>query len=589
MSSGDGQGGDGLQAGTMLGRYEIRRQLGRGGMGAVYEAIHTDLRKRVAVKVLSPALAANEEARQRFLREGEAASRIRHPHVVDVTDVGSVGAVSYLVMEFLEGEDLSNRLARGPLSTQEVADVLLPVCAGVSAAHDEGVVHRDLKPENIFLARPRHGGGVQAKVLDFGVSKVSGGKASMALTGTAATFGTPFYMPPEQLRGARQADHRSDQYALGVVLYECLVGRRPFEAENIYAMLRAIGDGDYPLPRTLRPDLPEDIELIITRAMRLDPEQRFPSVRHFAAALLPFASEMSRVLWSDAFRVEGAAAEGPARSYSAGRTIALPPEGAAAVIAAAGTGSQPRVRTGGGIGGSGGSVSGTKILPSTPPPARAPSRGTTLGEAAGQSLTLAPRRRGSGVLIGGLIVAGAAAGVVVYTRASAPVPPTRHSARAETGTGEAPETTRPAARALATYAIDVETDPPGATIDLDGMPVSTGRLRRELPKDGSEHRIVARAAGYGDASVTFVDRPPPRRLVLTQVPAAEQGTPPSAVTAAHVDKSPKGSPPHGAHPPHHPGKPPAGPGPAAVPDTPAGRQPPPANNSATANGAPVID
>jgi hypothetical protein len=230
-------------------------------------------------------------------------------------------------------------------------------------------------------------------------------------------------------------------------------------------------------------------------------------------------------------------------------------------------------------------VSGTKILPSTPPPARAPSRGTTLGEAAGQSLTLAPRRRGSGVLIGGLIVAGAAAaGVVVYTRASAPVPPTRHSARAETG--ETPETARPAARAAATYAIDIETDPPGATIDLDGMPVSTGRLRRELPKDGSEHRIVARAAGYGDASVTFVDRPPPRRLVLTQVPAAEQATP-SPSTAVHAEKLPKGSP-HGAHPPHHPGKPPAGPGPAAVPDTPAARQPP-ANNSATANGAPVID
>src|SRR5262249_30187317 len=170
----------------------------------------------------------NEEARQRFLREGEAASRIRHPHVVDVTDVGSDGNTSYLVMEFLEGEDLSGRLQRGgPLSPQEIADILLPVCAGVAAAHDEGVVHRALKPENISLARPRHGG-IQPKVLDFGVSKVSGGHGSMALTGTAATFGTPYYMPPEQLRGARQADHRSDQYALGVVLYECLVGRRPF-------------------------------------------------------------------------------------------------------------------------------------------------------------------------------------------------------------------------------------------------------------------------------------------------------------------------------------------------------------------------
>src|SRR5262249_31046260 len=149
------------------------------------------------------------------------------------TDVGSDGALSYLVMEFLEGEDLANHLARvGPMSEQEISDILLPVCAGLAAAHDEGVIHRDLKPENIFLAHTRHGG-LQPKVLDFGVSKVSGGAKSMALTGTAATFGTPFYMPPEQLRGARQADHKSDQYAMGVVLYECLTGRRPFEAENI--------------------------------------------------------------------------------------------------------------------------------------------------------------------------------------------------------------------------------------------------------------------------------------------------------------------------------------------------------------------
>src|SRR5215475_10726255 len=116
MSTGDGQGGDGLTPGTTLGRYEIKRQLGRGGMGAVYEAVHRDLKKRVAVKVLSPALAANEEARQRFLREGEAASRIRHPHVVDVTDVGTDGVRSYLVVELLEGEDLATTLSRGPLT-----------------------------------------------------------------------------------------------------------------------------------------------------------------------------------------------------------------------------------------------------------------------------------------------------------------------------------------------------------------------------------------------------------------------------------------------------------------------------------------
>jgi serine/threonine protein kinase len=174
--------GEALAPGTMLGRYEVRRQIGRGGMGAVYEAVHRDLKKRVALKVLSVALAANEEAKQRFLREGEAASRIRHPHVVDVTDVGTDGALTYLVMEFLEGEDLSRRISRGALTTQEAADIMLPVLAGVGAAHDEGVIHRDLKPENIFLARARHSSAVQPKVLDFGVSKLTGGAGVMALT-----------------------------------------------------------------------------------------------------------------------------------------------------------------------------------------------------------------------------------------------------------------------------------------------------------------------------------------------------------------------------------------------------------------------
>ncbi len=149
---------DSLTPGTLLGRYEIKRQLGRGGMGAVYEALHRDLKKRVAIKVLSSALAANEEARQRFLREGEAASRIQHPHVVDVTDVGVDGAITYLVMEFLEGEDLAHRLVRdGALPVRDAVDVLLPICAGLTVAHEEGVIHRDLKPENIFLARRRQG------------------------------------------------------------------------------------------------------------------------------------------------------------------------------------------------------------------------------------------------------------------------------------------------------------------------------------------------------------------------------------------------------------------------------------------------
>ena len=299
MSSSERPGEETLAPGTILGRYEIARLLGRGGMGAVYEAVHRDLKKRVAIKVLS-ATQVSEDSKQRFLREGEAASRIQHPNVVDVTDVGVEGGLSYLVMEFLEGEDLSSRLAReGSLTPRLAADILLPVCAGLAVAHDEGVIHRDLKPENIFLVRQRQGT-IDPKVLDFGISKLTGRNAA-AMTGTVATFGTPFYMPPEQVRGARQADERSDVYALGVVLYECVTGRRPFEADNIYTMLHAIGAGQYPAPRAVRPDLSPSLEAVIVRAMRLEPVDRFPSVRHLGAALLPFASDKARVVWSETF------------------------------------------------------------------------------------------------------------------------------------------------------------------------------------------------------------------------------------------------------------------------------------------------
>jgi len=558
MGTAAGQG-DALAPGTVLGRYEIRRQLGRGGMGAVYEAIHRDLKKRVAVKVLFGALAANEEAKQRFLREGEAASRIRHPHVVDVTDVGTDGTRSYLVMELLEGEDLASRLDRGPMTPEEAADILLPVMAGVAAAHEEGVVHRDLKPENIFLSRPKHGG-VVPKVLDFGVSKVAG---DGRLTGTAATFGTPFYMPPEQLRGARQADHKSDQYAIGVVLYECVVGRRPFEAENIYAMLRAIGDGEYPHPRAVRPDLPESLEAVIVRAMQMDPAGRFPSLRAFGAALLPFASETARVMWADQFRGSEAT---PARSISAGMTIALPP--------GSGSGPLPGSLTPAPAGGKAVSSGGTRILPSSDPNAptqrgpSAPRVGTTLGAATGQrleDLQQRPRSR-TGWLVTGLIVASGGAFAVAYVALRpppvAPVPK-RESAVATT------------------YRVEVTTDPPTATLELDGELAGVGNVRRELPKDGTTHRLVAHAPGFRDAMVRFSDEPPTDRLALEPLPP-EQPT-----AEAHPTATPEPHPVAGPRPHHHfhpgagprPGRP--GPEHEEPQTTPHGPAP--------ANGAPVID
>ncbi len=331
----DGGSSDTLRPGTILGRYEIRRLLGQGGMGCVYEAQHRDLKKRVAIKTLLPSLASNADAKERFLREGEAASRIRHPHVVDVTDLGSEGSVIYLVMEYLEGEDLARLLARqGFLTPAQAADIMLPVAAAIATAHEQGVIHRDLKPENIFLSRSAYGA-VHPKVLDFGISKVLGDSRARALTGTAATMGTMHYLPPEQLRAAREADARSDQYGLGTILYECVTGQRAFEEDSFYLLLKKIAEGEFARPSMKRPGLPAHMEAIVLRAMSLDPLARFDSVKQFGAALLELSSESTRFLWAPFF---GAA---PALDLSSSGS---PLSGAPTLNAGAGSGALPASR-----------------------------------------------------------------------------------------------------------------------------------------------------------------------------------------------------------------------------------------------------
>lgn len=285
--------------GAQLGRYRIIKRLGEGGMSAVFEAVHMDIHKPVAIKVLSNALAQQQEAQVRFLREAAAASRLQHPNVVDVSDFGTDNGRSYLVMELMRGEDLSQHIQRkGPIPATALADIMLPICAGVHAAHDMKIVHRDLKPQNIFLCRAPTGGTVP-KVLDFGISKVVDAEAA-ALTHSGMMMGTPYYLSPEQII-QNQADHRSDQYALGVILYECATGRRPHEAETLYGILNSITQGSYPRPRALRPEMPEAFEMIILRTLAQDPSRRFPTVHALGAALMAFASDKQRVIWSDFF------------------------------------------------------------------------------------------------------------------------------------------------------------------------------------------------------------------------------------------------------------------------------------------------
>jgi serine/threonine protein kinase len=294
--------GDRDEAQMRVGPYRVIRCIGRGGMASVFEAEDERLGQRVALKQLHPHVAEREGAAERFLREGRAAARVRHPHVVQVFALGGEAETPYLAMELLEGEDLAAILAREKyLSVERALDLLLPVMAAVAAAHDVGVIHRDLKPSNVFVATGP-GGRAFPKVVDFGVSKLLVNPDAKDLTASETVVGTAAYMAPEQARAVRNASFRSDQYALGVMLYECVTGERPFTGGSFYEILQAIMTAPLAPPSQVAQrahGVPAAIDAPIVRALSRAAEERFPSVRALGAALLPFASEAARAAWSD--------------------------------------------------------------------------------------------------------------------------------------------------------------------------------------------------------------------------------------------------------------------------------------------------
>jgi CRP-like cAMP-binding protein/tRNA A-37 threonylcarbamoyl transferase component Bud32 len=291
-----------LEPGSVFGRYHVVRPIGSGGMAAVYEARHVDLHKHVALKVLHAWLALRLDVVQRFVLEARAASRFSHDHVVRILDIGSIERVPFMAMDLLEGESLAEVLDRdGPLPLDRLADVMLPVLSAVATAHEAGVLHRDLKPDNIFLAR--RGRRTHPMLLDFGISKVDSGGPAQPLTAAGEVLGTPPYMSPEQVQlGMTSFDARSDQYGLGVVLYECSTGRLPFyDFSSMEELMHAIARGGAPPPSSVLPGLPAAFDAAVARAMSLAPRDRFPSVLDLARALLPFAGARARDLWTEEF------------------------------------------------------------------------------------------------------------------------------------------------------------------------------------------------------------------------------------------------------------------------------------------------
>ncbi|WP_437974578.1 serine/threonine-protein kinase [Sorangium sp. So ce295] len=281
-----------IPVGTVLaGKYRITREIGRGGMAAVYEAEHIDIGKRVAIKVLAQELTTSAVVVERFLREARAAASIRSPFICDVYDSGKLDdGRPFLVLELLEGESLYERMTViRYLDPETTVTVVSQVCRGLTKAHAASIVHRDLKPENIFLTKDEEGR-LCAKILDFGLAKfyapVDGGDAQARLTREGAVFGTPAYMSPEQVRGQGAVDHRADLWALGCITYECLTGRTVWQTEQGVAMTFAqIANAPLPQPAALRPDLPASFTTWFEKALDRSIDRRFQTAREFADEL----------------------------------------------------------------------------------------------------------------------------------------------------------------------------------------------------------------------------------------------------------------------------------------------------------------
>ena len=273
--------------GQVFGGYRLVTALRSGGMGTVYYAEHTVIGRRAAVKVLHPDVSRNPQLVARFLTEARAANDIRHPNVVEITDLGQSGDVHYIVMSFLEGETLGERLEREKvLDESTTVRIVRQIASALAAAHDHGIVHRDLKPENVFLLNhPDYPDYV--KVLDFGIAKLIGPQQANAPHNTVLgmVIGTPAYMSPEQCRGQAELDHRSDIYSLGIMLYEMLTGTVPFRRDSTADVLLAhVRDQPVP-PLDLNPKLSRHISDAIVRALDKDPALRFASMRELRDAI----------------------------------------------------------------------------------------------------------------------------------------------------------------------------------------------------------------------------------------------------------------------------------------------------------------
>ena len=475
--------------GRTIGNYKVVQQIGEGGMGVVYLAEHPIIGRKVAIKLLHSTFARDSETVARFFNEARAIHMIAHPNIVEILDFGQTSdGQPYFIMEFLQGQSLADRIARGPLPVAESVAIVTQICDALQAAHDKNIIHRDLKPHNVYLvgseAKPT------VKILDFGVAKMttgwntsdSGGQSVKTRTGSL--MGTPLYMSPEQCRGSGKLDHRTDIYSLAVILFEMISGHPPFVAEGVGELFAKHMLEPPPSLAEVAPRTPPHVVRALMRALSKNLEDRFPTMGAFAEALNGRAD---------------VTAPGAARSVSQIKTM---------------SGAHPTAA------------------------GRPPDEATTLSSAAsvlGVDTLAVPRRSYKGMFVGLLVAVALAGGGIFLMRQRQPPPPTPQPA--------APVVQPPAvepAKPAPPEQVDIrfESEPDGArvlrTVAGKSQPEDLGAAPLDLKLDKTEQstQYLLHADGFKDRAVTLdasrdrvlhlaLDRlpPPPEKKAAKPAPA----------------------------------------------------------------------